>query len=220
VLSTAAAVHAAEAAARVAAMNPIDATGWLSRLGALGVFLVLFAETGLLIGFLLPGDTLLFTAGVLCASGKSGHTHLSLVSVLPAAAGGALLGAQVGYWLGRHGGRALLKRNQDVRRGAERAEKILRRYGYGKAIVLSRFIPIVRTVLNPLAGALEVPARTFVPWQILGGLLWAVGVTMIGYLLGTQVPGIDRYVLPGVAVAIGLSLIPAGVGFWRARRKR
>jgi membrane-associated protein len=146
----------------VAALNPLDARSLLSGAGALGVFLVLFAETGLLVGFFLPGDSLLFTAGLLCATGSSSALHLSLPAVLAAAAGGALLGAQVGYLIGRRLGPSLLDRPDRPRlhEGVQRARAALDRYGPGKAVVLARFIPVVRTVLNPLAGTLAVPVRT------------------------------------------------------------
>ncbi len=138
-------------AATAVALNPLDSTSLLTSLGALGVFSVLFAETGLLIGFFLPGDSLLFTAGLLCTTTTVG-VHLSLPAVLVAAAAGALLGAQTGYLLGRRAGRALLTRtrNAHLLRGAARAEELLNRYGHGKAVVLARFIPVVRTILNPL----------------------------------------------------------------------
>lgn len=203
------------------AFNPLSADGYLSSLGAFGVFLVLFAETGLLIGFFLPGDSLLFTAGLLCTTTASGSVHLNLAAVLPAAVAGALLGAQTGYWIGRRGGRALLARsgNRHLRRGVARAEEILERYGQGKAIVLARFIPVVRTVLNPLAGVLEVPARTFLIWQTVGGLVWSIGVTMAGYALGSSIPNIDKYLLPIIALIVVVSLIPLGLELLRSRRE-
>jgi membrane-associated protein len=192
------------------AFNPLSTASWLSSLGAFGVFLVLFAETGLLIGFALPGDSLLFTAGLLCTTAATGSVHLNLAEVLPAAALGALSGAQVGYWLGRRAGRALLtrSRNQHLNRGIARAEEILERYGQGKAIVLGRFIPVVRTVLNPLAGVLDVPQRTFFAWQAVGGLIW----------LGSSVPSVDKYLLPIIALIVVVSLIPLALEFARARR--
>jgi membrane-associated protein len=204
----------------VLAFNPLSANGYLSSLGAFGVFLVLFAETGLLIGFFLPGDSLLFTAGLLCTTSATGSVHLNLGAVLPAAAAGALLGAQAGYWLGRRGGRALLARNgnKHLRRGVDRAEEILERYGQGKAIVLARFIPVVRTVLNPLAGILEVPTRTFVIWQAAGGLVWSIGVTLAGYALGSSIPSIDKYLLPIIALIVVVSLIPLALEILRSRR--
>ncbi|MGH6654765.1 MAG: DedA family protein [Actinocrinis sp.] len=201
------------------ALNPLDSTSWLSSLGAFGVFLVLFAETGLLIGFFLPGDSLLFTAGLLCTAGTH-VVHLSLGPVLIAAVAGALLGAQVGFWLGQRGGRALLarSRNRHLLAGVARAEEILNKYGQGKAIVLARFIPVVRTVLNPLAGALEVPTRTFTIWQTAGGLVWSIGVTLAGYGLGSSIPSIDKYLLPIIAVIVVVSLAPLALEIRRSRR--
>jgi membrane-associated protein len=202
------------------ALNPLSSTSLLASLGALGVFLALFAETGLLIGFFLPGDSLLFTAGLLCAGSSTSKTHLSLPLVLLAAAGGALLGAQTGFIIGRKGGRPLLEhnRNRFLRKGAERSGDLLARYGYGKAIVLARFIPFVRTVLNPMAGALDVSARSFTIWQVAGGLLWSVGVTMLGYGLGSTIGNVDAYLLPIIAVIIVLSLIPLVVELIRQKK--
>jgi membrane-associated protein len=204
--------------AHLAALNPLSSTSLLASLGALGVFLALFAETGLLIGFFLPGDSLLFTAGLLCASG-SHSVHLSLPVVILAGIGGALLGAETGYYIGR-GGRPLLGHSQNrfLREGTGRAAHLLERYGYGKAIVLARFIPVVRTVLNPLAGAVDVPVRTFTLWQVVGGVIWSAGVTLAGYALGSTIPSIDTYLLPIIAVIVVVSLIPIGLELLRARR--
>ncbi len=202
------------------ALNPLSSTSLLASLGALGVFLALFAETGLLIGFFLPGDSLLFTAGVLCAGSASSRVHLSLPLVLLAAAGGALLGAQTGFVIGRQGGKPWLNRsnNRFLRRGAERSQELLSRYGYGKAIVLARFIPVVRTVLNPMVGALDVPTRTFTIWQVAGGLVWSVGVTLTGYALGSTISSVDKYLLPIIAVIVMVSLLPLVIEFVRSRK--
>lgn len=205
------------------AVNLLDAQSLLATFGTLGIAAVLFAETGLLIGFFLPGDSLLFTAGLLCASGSAGGSgHLSLGWVLVAAAAGALVGAQAGYLLGRRAGPALLKRarSRRISEGAARAADILQRYGHAKAIVLARFLPVVRTMLNPLAGALDVPARTFALWQVLGGLLWTVGLVLAGYGLGSSVPDVDRYLLPIIAVIVVVSLVPVGLELVRSRRSR
>ncbi|MGV9790777.1 DedA family protein [Streptomyces sp. NPDC003435] len=205
------------------AVNVLDAQSLLATFGTLGIAVILFAETGLLIGFFLPGDSLLFTAGLLCASGSAGGSvHLSLGWVLVAAPTGALTGAQVAYLLGRWAGPALLKRTKSRRigEGADRAADILERYGHAKAIVLARFLPVVRTVLNPLAGVLAVPARTFALWQVVGGLLWTVGLVLAGYALGASVPNVDRYLLPIIAVIVIVSLIPVGLELLRSRRSR
>ncbi|MEU6662492.1 DedA family protein [Streptomyces sp. NPDC046821] len=203
------------------AVNVLDAGSLLSAFGALGVAAVLFAETGLLVGFFLPGDSLLFTAGLLCVSGSHGPVHLSLPQVLAAAVVGALVGAQVGYWIGRRGGRALLARSRSkkLHEGAARAEELLEKYGHAKAIVLARFVPVVRTVLNPLAGALGVPARVFVLWQAVGGLVWTVGLVLAGYALGSSIPNVDRYLLPIVALVVIVSLTPLALELWRSRAR-
>jgi membrane-associated protein len=186
------------------AVNVLDPTSLLSTFGTFGIFAVLFAETGLLVGFFLPGDSLLFTAGLLTA------------------AAGALAGAQVGYLIGRRGGPALLARskNAKLQQAAARSTELLARYGHGKAIVLARFVPLVRTVLNPLAGALDVPARVFTLWQVIGGLGWTLGITIAGHLLGASIPGIDQYLLPIIAVIVILSLIPVVLEVRRARAER
>ncbi|KUJ66020.1 hypothetical protein ACZ90_40830 [Streptomyces albus subsp. albus] len=201
------------------AVNVLDASSLLSAFGALGIAVVLFAETGLLVGFFLPGDSLLFTAGLLCADRGHGGPHLDLAQVLIAAVAGALAGAQTGFWVGRRGGAALLARghHQRLQEGAHRAAELLGRYGYAKAIVLARFVPVVRTVLNPLAGALDVPARTFALWQVIGGTVWTVGLVVAGYALGSSVPNVDRYLLPMVAVVVVLSLIPLALELLRSR---
>ncbi|MEH0502231.1 DedA family protein [Streptomyces scabiei] len=203
------------------AVNLLDAQSLLAAFGTMGIAAVLFAETGLLIGFFLPGDSLLFTAGLLCAGGSATTPgHLSLGWVLIASAAGALAGAQTGYLLGRRAGPALLNRTKSrkTREGAARAADILERYGHAKAIVLARFLPIVRTVLNPLAGALGIPARTFTLWQVLGGLVWTGGLVLAGHALGTSVPNVDSYLLPIIAVIVIVSLIPVVLELVRSRR--
>ncbi|MER5178181.1 DedA family protein [Streptomyces sp. NPDC002896] len=204
------------------AVNVLDAGSLLSAFGALGIAVVLFAETGLLVGFFLPGDSLLFTAGLLCAGGTHGSVHLALPQVLAAAVAGALVGAQTGYWIGRRGGRALLahSRARRLHEGAARAEGLLARYGHAKAVVLARFVPVVRTVLNPLAGALDVPVRVFTVWQVTGGLVWTVGLVLAGYALGSSVPNVDRYLLPLVALVVLVSLIPLALEVRRSRARR
>ena len=203
------------------ALNPLSSASLLASLGALGVFLALFAETGLLIGFFLPGDSLLFTAGLLCAGSSSSKAHLSLPLVLLAAAGGALIGAQTGFVIGRQGGRRLLERsdNRFLRKGAQRSSELLSRYGYGKAIVFARFIPIVRTVLNPMVGALDVSALTFTIWQVIGGLIWSIGLTLAGFALGSSIGNVDKYLLPIIAVIVAASFVPIVIEVIRTRRQ-
>ncbi|HEX5295346.1 MAG TPA: DedA family protein [Streptosporangiaceae bacterium] len=213
--------HSVAAAAPVA-LNLLDPHSLLASAGALGVFLVLFAETGLLIGFFLPGDSLLFTAGLLSATSAGSAAHLSLPAVLVAAVAGALAGAQVGFLIGRRAGHALMARppQSRLRQGIESAQRAIDRYGAPRAIVLARFIPVVRTVVNPLAGAIGVPLRTFTTWQVAGGLVWSVGVTLAGYELGSRISNIDHYLLPVIAIIVAVSLIPVALELWRHRRAR
>jgi membrane-associated protein len=203
------------------ALNLLDPHSLLISAGVLGVFLILFAETGLLIGFFLPGDSLLFTAGLLCTTGNRSVAHLSLGPVLIAAAAGALAGAEVGYLIGRQAGHALLDQpgRPRLHEGISRASKFIDRYGVGRAIVLARFIPVIRTVLNPLAGAIGIPLGTFTIWQVVGGLVWSVGVTLAGFGLGSRISNIDHYLLPIIAVIVLVSLIPIVIELRRSRRQ-
>ena len=214
---------AGQAALTVIAVNPTDSASVLAAFGALGVLVVIFAESGLLVvGFFLPGDTLLIPAGVLCAGRGHQPPQLVLWQVLMCAAVGATAGAQVGFLIGRRGGRALLTRtsNQRLKRGAARAEELLARYGHGKALVLGRFVPVLRTVLHPAAGALGVPGRAFTLWQVVGGLLWTQSLILAGYALGSSVPHLDRYLLPLVAAVVVVSLLPLVTEIRRSRRSR
>jgi len=204
------------------AVNLLDAHSLISTFGTVGIAAILFAETGLLLGLFLPGDSLLFTAGVLCATRTTSTTHLTLGWVLVAAALGALIGAQTGYGIGRLAGPRMFQRADRPRLTAAtaRTAAFLERYGTGKALVLARFVPLVRTAINPLAGAVGVPARSFVPWQVLGGLVWTVGVTLAGWQLGSHIDNIDHYLLPVIAAIIVLSLVPVAVELRRGRTAR
>lgn len=203
------------------AVNLLSPHSLLASFGALGVFLVLFAETGLLVGIFLPGDSLLFTAGLLCSTKVHDAVHLSLPAILIAAAVGALLGAQTGYLIGRKAGPVVLERQdrRRLRRAVSQAREYLERYGETKAVVIARFIPFVRTVINPVAGVVAMPQRQFLMAQISGGLVWSIGVTLAGYALGSRIPSIDKYLLPIVAVVVIVSLIPVALEIRRARRQ-
>lgn len=187
-------------------LNPLDAKDLVSTLGLIGVLGILFAETGLLVGFFLPGDSLLFTAGLFAERGD-----LSLTALLIGTPIVAIVGSQVGYAIGRASGPRLFSR-PDSRffrhEYVERARHHLERFGAAKAIVLARFIPIVRTMLNPVAGVLNVPMRTFALWNALGGVVWTIGVTLVGYWAGSKIPSIDKYLLPLVVLIVLVSVVP------------
>src|SRR3954451_5587813 len=200
-------------------LGALDPRSLLSGLGALGVFLILFAETGLLIGFFLPGDSLLFTAGLLCTTSATAAVHLSLPVVLIAAATGAILGAQVGYLIGRRAGPRFLDRpdRPKLQDAVQRSRVALDRYGAGKAIVLARFIPLVRTVLNPMAGTVGVPVRVFTTWQVLGGLVWSIGLTLAGVALGSRIPDVRHLVVPVIRGLIAVGVVPVALELRRSR---
>jgi membrane-associated protein len=197
----------------------------LLTFGILGLMLIIFAETGLLVGFFLPGDSLLFLAGVFAASGQEG---LSIWTILIGVPLMAFLGAQTGWLIGKKAGPLMFDRPDSKlfkRSNVERAEAYLDKFGEGKAIVLARFLPIVRTFMNPVAGVLEVPVRKFAFFNAVGAVLWGMGVPLVGYGVGKalgaaagDVP-IDRYIIPLTALIIIVSLIPVVLEFRKARRE-
>ncbi|HEX3538942.1 MAG TPA: VTT domain-containing protein [Acidimicrobiales bacterium] len=198
-------------------LNP---THLLNDFGALGVLIILFAETGILLGIVLPGDSLLFTAGLLAATTRKGDVHLNLPLVVVAAIVGAVAGAQCGYFLGRKFGPRLFRRpdsrlfKQDY---VDRTRTYLDKYGPAKAVILARFVPVVRTLMNPLAGVAEIDGRAFAVSNIVGGVIWAAGVTIAGFFLGKSIPNVDHYLLPIIAVVVLLSLIPVALEIRKAR---
>jgi membrane-associated protein len=184
----------------LAAGGALDPKHLLETFGVLGLFAIIFAETGLLIGFFLPGDSLLVLAG--------------LVS--------AVAGAQTGYFIGRKAGPALFNRPNSrlfKHEHVEKAQRYFDKYG-PRTIVVARFIPIVRTFANPMAGVAEMPVRTFTTFNLIGGALWTVGVTMLGYVLGKTIPSAEDHLLVIEAVIIGLSLMPVAYEIIRSRRER
>lgn len=175
-----------------------------------GLFLILFAETGLLIGFALPGDSLLAAVGLLASAGK-----LSLPPALLALLLGSFLGHQVGYFWGQRLGPRLAQRIPEER--LEKTRFFLFRRGQ-LAIVLAPLVPVVRTAMPFLLGALGFPYPRFVLLSLLGTLVWTQGVTLLGYALGQAVPGLERYILLVVAGVVLLSLLPGWFGLKRERK--
>ncbi|MGI8536516.1 MAG: DedA family protein [Mycobacteriales bacterium] len=196
----------------------------LLSLGLVGLLLIIYAETGLLIGFFLPGDSLLFLAGVFAASGQEGLALWMLMLGVPVA---AFLGAQTGWLIGKKAGPVLFDKPDSKlfkRSNVERAQAYLDKFGEGKAIVLARFLPIVRTFLNPVAGVLNVPARKFAFYNAVGAVLWGTGVPLVGYGVGKAINdasdvSIDKYILPLTVLIVVLSLIPVLLEFRKARKE-
>jgi membrane-associated protein len=200
----------------------LDASSLVSTFGLAGLIVIVFAETGLLVGFFLPGDSLLFLAGAYCASRAADQPHLSIGPVLLGVAVAAVAGAQTGYLIGRRAGPYLAQRPDSrffKREHLDRTREFLDRYGHGKALVLARFVPVVRTFMNPVAGAVGVPIRTFTIFNIIGGLGWSLGVTLLGYALGRSIP-IDHYIIPITVVIVLLSAIPVVREHRRQTRRR
>src|SRR4051794_3363088 len=176
------------------ALNPLDPKDLLQTFGLIGVWAILFAETGLLIGFFFPGDSLLFLGGVAAspvADSIFGHgTRVSVTGLLIGAPVFAVLGAQLGHLLGARYGRRLFDKPDSrlfKREYVDKAEYYFNKFGPAKAVVLARFIPIVRTFLNPVAGVLEMPARQFFVWNLVGGLLWTDGILLASWALAKKI---------------------------------
>ena len=200
----------------LAAAGALDPERLLETFGTLGLFAIVFAESGLLIGFFLPGDSLLFTAGLLASQGE-----LNFPVILVGCFVSAVFGDQVGYVFGARVGPSLFRRPDSRifrQEYVERARAYFDRHG-SKTIVLARFVPIVRTFAPIVAGVSRMEYRTFLTFNIVGALLWAVGVTSLGYLLGETVPSIDEYLLPVIGLIIFISVIPIGIEFLRNRRR-
>lgn len=203
----------------VGALDFVDPESLIDTFGFVGILLIVFAESGLLIGFFLPGDSLLFTAGLLVSRDV---LNVSLPLLLAGTFVAAVVGDQVGYVFGNRVGAALFRRPDSrifKQKYVEHSQEFFERHG-AKTIVIARFVPIVRTFAPILAGVGSMPYRTFVTFNVVGGFVWAVGVTSIGYALGETIPGIDRYLLPVIAVIVVLSVLPAVFEILKERRRR
>jgi membrane-associated protein len=210
--------------------NLLNATELIRAVGLIGIWAIIFAETGLLVGFFFPGDSLLFLAGV-AASPVADHIpglgHLPIGWLLTVTPICAIAGAQLGHWLGqRYGPKLFARPNSRLfkQEYVDKAEEVFNRFGPAKAIVLARFIPIVRTFMNPVAGVLRVPAGRFFLWNVIGGVVWTEGILLAGYYLARQIikvippDKIDLYILPAVVVVVIISVIPILVEVLRTRR--
>ncbi len=195
----------------------IDPDQLIRNIGLFGLFAVVFAESGVFIGFFLPGDSLLFTAGLLSATTDL-LTPLPLIMLGCSIA--AIAGDQVGYTFGHRYGPRLFSRPDSrflKRQHLERAEAFFDRHG-SKTIVLARFVPIVRTFTPIVAGASKMHHRTFTIYNVIGGTAWVVLVTTLGWALGTKFPGIADSLDIAILVIVALSLVPVAIEYRRHRR--
>lgn len=195
----------------------IDLPELLKTIGYLGIFFIIFAESGLFFGFFLPGDSLLFTAGFLASQKYFNFPALVFVCIL-----GAILGDSVGYTFGKKIGKALFKK-EDTRFFKKKhliaAHNFYEKHG-GKAIIIARFMPIVRTFAPIIAGTAEMTYKKFLMYNIIGGLIWSIGLTTLGYTLGSIIPDVDKYLLPIISLIILLSIIPPILHFIKERKEK
>ncbi|MEK7120807.1 MAG: VTT domain-containing protein [Patescibacteria group bacterium] len=188
----------------------IDLISIVKTAGLLGLFFIIFAESGLFFGFFLPGDSLLFTAGLLASQGFLNIYFLIILMFL-----GATLGDTVGYWFGVKVGPKIFNRENSFlfnKKHIERTQNFYQKYGT-KTIILARFIPIVRTFAPILAGVGGMKYSLFLRYNIVGGALWGIGITLLGFGLGNAVPNIDKYIISIVIIIIATSFIPIVIEF-------
>ncbi len=193
----------------------MDPKHLIEAFGTIGLFLIVFAESGILAGFFLPGDSLLFTAGLLASQGV-----LNLPVIAVGCFVAAVAGDQVGFLIGRRAGPALFRRPESRffhKKNVERAQAYFAEHG-PRTIVLARFVPIVRTFAPVVAGVGQMEYRTFVTYNVVGGFLWGVGVTVLGYVLGESIPDIDRYLLPVILLIGAVSFVPVFRELLKMRR--
>ena len=177
----------------------------LPTIGYIGIFAIVFAESGLLIGFFLPGDSLLFTAGFLASQGIFDIHILAVICFLA-----AVLGDSVGYAFGQRVGKRLFYKTDSWffhRDNLEKANSFYKKHGR-KTIILARFMPIIRTFAPIVAGIGDMEYRTFIVFNLIGGILWAMGLSYAGYFLGNLIPNVDKYLIPIVLGIIILSVAP------------
>ncbi len=194
-----------------------DVRGMIEWGGTAFVCLVIFVETGLFVGFFLPGDSLLVTAGVFAGAG-----HLKLAWLLSLVTLCAIAGDQLGYLIGWRAGKTLYQRKDSrffKQRHLERAHEFYERNG-GKTIILARFLPIVRTFCPPVAGAAKMNYGRYLAYDIAGGFSWVWGMTLLGYTLGRTVPNIDKRIHYIIAAVIVVSFLPAVYHAWKSRQNK
>jgi len=187
--------------------------------GPLLICSIVFIETGLFVGFFLPGDSLLITAGIFAAAAAIPLPSLLLKWLLPVILC-AIVGDQLGYWIGRSAGPALYKREDSIffrRSHLQRAHDFYEKYG-GRAVILARFVPIIRTFCPPVAGAAKMPYGRYLTFDLFGGIFWVTATILGGYTLGRSVPNIGKYIHYVIAVVVILSVLPAIIGILKSHK--
>ncbi len=193
----------------------IDPLEIIHALGYMGIFIIVLVESGVFVGFFLPGDSLLLTAGLLATQGA-----LSLPILLVIVPIAAIVGDSIGYSFGRYIGPRLFTKEDSFffnKKHIQRSRDFYEKYG-PRAIVLARFIPVVRTFVPIIAGVGEMKYKTFLFYNIFGGVLWSATFLLAGYFLGKAIPNLDHYILPIVAVVILVSFMPVVWEWWKSRK--
>jgi membrane-associated protein len=199
-----------------------DVQGIVRWGGLLALVVIVFAETGLLVGFFLPGDSLLVTAGLFCTSTNPNEAPLlNIVTVNLAVSVAAIVGDTVGYWIGAKSGPKLFTREQSLffsRKHLLRTKEFYERHG-GKTIIIARFMPFIRTFAPVVAGIGKMDYRRFVSFNVFGGIGWVLSMTLLGFTLGHLYPPITKQIDKVIIVIIAVSLMPAAIGWLSNRRK-
>jgi len=200
--------------------NPTELQTLIGQAGPPLVCAIVFVETGFFVGFFLPGDSLLITAGIVAYGVLQVSPQALLTQWLLPVIGCAIVGDQVGYWIGRTAGSALYKREDSFffrKSHLQRAHDFYERYG-GRAVILARFVPIVRTFCPPVAGAAKMPYARYLAFDIFGGMFWVTATILGGYLLGRSVPNIGKYIHYVIVIVVVVSILPAIIGLLKSRR--
>lgn len=194
----------------------LDPIFLIKTIGLIGIFFIIFAESGLFFGFFLPGDSLLFTAGIFASQG-----FLNIYILIIGCIVMAILGDSVGYWMGKKYGRKLFERDESFffkRKYLHDAEVFYKKHGK-YTIIMARFIPVIRTFAPIVAGIGKMDYKSFISYNIFGGVFWVTIMSLLGYFLGNLIPNIEKFLIPIIFVIIIISFIPVVIKFIGERLK-
>lgn len=197
------------------ALLHLDIASLVKSAGYLGLFAIIFAESGLFVGAFLPGDSLLFTAGFLASQGFFNIYYLSILMFIA-----AVLGDSVGYTFGHRVGKKLFNKEDSIffhKKHLVRAQKFYEKHG-GKTVTIARFLPIVRTFAPIVAGIGDMPYKKFLMYNVLGAFLWAVCLPFAGFFLGNLIPSVDKYLLPIIVLIVIASVLPSVIHIMRENK--
>ncbi len=198
-------------------LTHVDLATWVAHIGYVGVFVIIFLEMGVFFGFFLPGDSLILTCGILAAKG---FFHIEYI--IPVLFSAAVLGYIFGYWFGDKLGHWLVRQKDSwwfKHQHLQKAHDFYAKHG-GKALIIGRLVPVVRTFVPITAGMGKMQYRRFLKFNLVGAFVWSVGITLLGYFLGALVPNISKIFLPLMLLVIFLSILPGIIEYWKGRQKK